>query len=36
MLKFARRLQSTSQIVKSGELPAHLTKVASKKNAFYE
>ncbi len=35
MLKFARRLQSTSQLVKAGA-PANLTKVATSKPAYYE
>ena len=35
MLKFARRLQSTSQLVKAGA-PANLTKVAATKPAYYE
>ncbi len=36
MLKFARRFASTTPIVKSGEVPAQFTRVATKKNTYYE
>lgn len=35
MLKFVKRLHSTSTLVKS-DLPSHLTKVATQNNYLYE